>query len=197
MWQRRKALYIYYRRTGFYTFLLQNTLKALMIITILVAGLVLLKSLMPDTMWSKLELDGVPPAAMFAIFFVSETVLGILPPDFFILWIQQFNSFWLLIGLLGILSYLGGMVAFSVGRVLRRNTRLNEFIQIKFHKYIPYINKWGGFFIVIAAITPLPFSPICLLGGTLNYPLKKYAMYAATRVIRFAIYGFIFMKVLI
>ncbi len=197
MWQRRKALYIYYRRTGFYTFLLQNALKALMIITLLVAGLVLLKNIMPDSMWGKLELEGVPPAAMFAIFFLSETLLGILPPDFFILWIQQFKSFWLLIGLLGVLSYLGGMVAFSIGRLLRKNTRLNIYIQNKFHKYIPYINKWGGVFIVIAAITPLPFSPVCLLGGTLNYPIKKYAMYAATRLIRFAIYGFIFMKVLI
>jgi membrane protein YqaA with SNARE-associated domain len=89
------------------------------------------------------------------------------------------------------------MASFSIGRLLRKNTRLNIYIQNKFQKYVPYINKWGGVFIVIAAITPLPFSPVCLLGGTLNYPLKKYAMYAATRLIRFAIYGFIFMKVLI
>lgn len=197
MWQRRKALYIYYRRTGFFIFLLQNLIKALLIITLLVAGVVLLKNLMPENLWNHLDMEGVPPAAMFAIFFLSEAALGILPPDFFIIWVQQFNSYWLLIGLLGVLSYFGGLAAFSFGKLLRKNNSINKYIQKKFQKYIPYINKWGGVFIVLAAITPLPFSPVCLLGGTLNYPLKKYAMYAATRLIRFAIYGFIFMKVLI
>lgn len=197
MWQRRKALYIYYRRTGFFIFLLQNTLKALLIITLLVAGLVLLKNFMPDDLWNRLEMEGIPPAVMFTIFFLSEAALGILPPDFFIIWVQQFNSYWLLLSLLGILSYFGGLAAFSFGKLLRRNNFVNKFIQNKFQKYVPYIHKWGGVFIVLAAVTPLPFSPVCLLSGTLNYPLKKYAMYAATRLIRFAIYGFIFMKVLV
>ncbi len=194
MWERRKALYVYYRRTGFYKFLFKNLLNALLLIVAFVGVVMLLKQFVPDDFSDRLSFISDNPVLLMSVFFVSESLLGLIPPDFFIIWIQEYKSFWLLLGLLSVLSYAGGMISYGIGYSLRKNTFFREKVQQKLAKYTPYMNKWGGVFIVIAAVTPLPFSPVSLLGGTMNYPLKKYALYASTRVLRFIVYGFIFFK---
>ena len=47
--------------------------------------------------------------------------------------------------------------------------------------------------LVLAALTPIPFSPISMLSGSLRFPFKKYVLYSLTRIIRVMLYGLVFM----
>jgi membrane protein YqaA with SNARE-associated domain len=51
------------------------------------------------------------------------------------------------------------------------------------------LQKYGVFLILVAAITPLPWSAISMLVGSLHYPSKKYLLWALARFIRFAVYA--------
>ncbi len=165
-------------------------------LTIVVALIVWLKSVIPADVIDKINFSEVSPVLMMSVFFVSESILGLIPPDFFIMWLQQFDTFWMMLLLLSILSYAGGLVSFWMGTQLRHNEAVNNFIQTKFKNITPMVSKWGGTFVILAAVTPLPFSPVSLLGGTLKFSFKSYALCATSRFVRFAIYGYIFVNVM-
>ena len=57
-------------------------------------------------------------------------------------------------------------------------------------KYERKINAYGWLVIVVAAITPLPFSATCAVIGAVGFNRNKYLFYSSARFIRYAIYGF-------
>jgi membrane protein DedA with SNARE-associated domain len=129
------------------------------------------------------------------IFLSSEIVIGIIPPEVFIIWALRHDQFWdflLLVGFLAIISYLAGVLGYIIGMFLNRSL-FYRFLKRRFlHKLDIRLQIFGQYLIIIAALTPVPFSGVSMLVGSVKYPFRKYVLLALTRFLRFAIYAIVF-----
>lgn len=174
------------------SFFIKTLVNTFISINVLVLAYILFKHFVPTT---SLDLFGTmteEPLLMFVLLFLSESFFGLLPPDIFIMWTLECGDCIMYLTIIAFLSYFGGMISFYVGKLIRRYPVVKLYLRKKMIKHHERINKYGGAVVVLAALTPLPFSPISVLAGSLNYPFKKYVLFASTRVIRFFIYAAIF-----
>jgi len=134
-----------------------------------------------------------PSFFVFMLFFTSEVVLGIIPPELFMIWAitsKPIQSYLFYVIMFSLLSYTAGFVAFLFGKYLH-NTWLYDFMKRNIiGKYERKITAFGWLVIVVAAITPIPFSATCAVVGAVGFDRKKYLFYSLARFIRYAIYGF-------
>jgi uncharacterized membrane protein YdjX (TVP38/TMEM64 family) len=55
---------------------------------------------------------------------------------------------------------------------------------------VEFVRKWGGAFIVIAALFPFtPFSMVVIAIALLHYPFRLFLLFALARLIRFNLMG--------
>ena len=134
-----------------------------------------------------------PSFFVFLLFFTSEVVLGVIPPELFMIWAitsKPIESYLFYVIIFSILSYTAGFAAFLIGKYLH-NTWLYDFMKRNIiGKYERKITAFGWLVIVVAAITPIPFSATCAVVGAVGFDRKKYLFYSLARFIRYAIYGF-------
>ncbi len=182
---------------AFLEFAVQQTLKTLLFIGLLLIGLWMLKNTLPPEMYASIAFPDVHPMVVFSVFFASESLLGMLPPDLWILWAMQFDWFWVTIYGLAMLSYAGGIISYKIGRKIGHYPFVQKMLNKTFARYKPKIEEWGGFVIVLAALTPLPFSPISLLAGSLKYNFRSYLLFASTRVPRYFIYAWAILQIIV
>jgi membrane protein YqaA with SNARE-associated domain len=132
---------------------------------------------------------------VLVFFFVSETFLGLIPPDLFIIWAKQFASPYILVTVLAVLSYLAGLLAYYLGLRLVALEKLRLYIHVKFQKQFGMLRSWGGLIIVIAALLPLPFSTMCLGAGMMKFSFKTLAILGVFRIARFFAYAAVLYQV--
>ena len=132
------------------------------------------------------ELDA--PGAL-SIFYISESLLGWIPPDIFITWSDQFNSPFLWLSILGTISYLGGVNAYYLGKLACRYPRVKSWLEKKNEIFFVRIRKWGGLVVIFAALFPLPYATTATVAGMVRFPFKSFMLYGLTRYLRFYIYG--------
>lgn len=144
----------------------------------------------------KESLVKIHPVLVFSIFLVSESLLGLIPPDFFILWANQFSYPWMWLFLLALVSYVGGLISYKLGRFMHNIPRIRVYLDAKFHVHIKQIHKLGGFLIVFAALFPLPYSAACMAAGIVRYPFNRLLWLGLTRILRFVLYALVLFKVL-
>jgi len=184
------------KRSGLYSFLLKNFIKLVFILGGIVALLFLTNMILIsygininealDEMVNSLP---VPYALM--VFYLSESILGWLPPDIFIVWGKAAPTTNIIINItiLGTISYLGGVTAYKLGELIQRSPRMYAWVQRKYSKNFELIQKWGGIVVVMAALFPLPFATISTVAGIVKYPIKPFMLYGLTRYLRFYIYA--------
>jgi len=186
----------YYRRTGLYKFLGVNLIK-LIIILIGIIVLILIVDQIVDFNYQQERLqhfvDQHNPLFVFTFFLLSESFMGFIPPDIFIVWGKaKFpESAYLIVGLLGTLSYIGGVNAYFLGVMIRKFPSVEKFIQRKYGKNFKLIEKWGGIVIIMAALFPLPFATISTIAGIVKYPFRTFMLYGLTRYVRFFLYAIV------
>jgi membrane protein YqaA with SNARE-associated domain len=194
----QKALIInrYYRITRFYAFLKDTTIKAG--ITILIFGLILLGLehffLDFNALLNSL-VDTFSAQAILAVFFISETFLGLLPPEIFIAWSAKSASPWLFLLFLATLSYTGGVLAYLIGKLLNMIPSVRNHLEKKIAGHITNLRKWGGFFVFIGAMLPIPHSLVSMACGLIKYKFKDYLLWALFRYLRFGIYALVIFQV--
>ena len=132
---------------------------------------------------------------IFSLFLVSEIILGIIPPEFFIAWASRSFNPWLFLFVLATISYVGGIISYFIGNRLFLVPTIKNHIQNKIEKHIVNLRKWGGFFVLLGAISPIPHSIVSLASGLIKYNFKHYLMWSLFRYARFVIYGLIIFKV--
>ena len=134
-----------------------------------------------------------PSFFVFTLFFMSEVILGIIPPELFMIWAissKPLGSYLFYVVTFSFLSYIAGFTAFLFGKYLH-NTWLYGFMKKNIiGKYERKISAFGWLVIVVAAITPLPFSATCAVVGAVGFDRRKYLFYSSARFLRYAIYGF-------
>jgi len=191
-----QLLHQYYTYTGFYSFVGEAVKKALPYII----GLVILVYAVNhffDINQTLTHLTEILPAyGVLSFFFVSEIILGLVPPEIFIAWAGKMYSPWFYLAILAILSYSGGLVSYWMGRTITKIPSVHNYMVVKMEKQLKNSKKWGGFLIMVGAVLPLPFSIACLAAGIIEFSFKNVMLYGALRFIRFAIYGIIIFSAL-
>jgi membrane protein YqaA with SNARE-associated domain len=187
-----KLLHQYYKYTGFYSFIWQGVKGAVLPTTIIVALLFYVNYKVINLNEGLLYItQNFSDFFIFSIFFASESILGIIPPDIFIAWTKNTNSPLLYLTFLAFLSYLGGVIAYFMGITIAAIPSVNNYLYGKMTRHITNMQKWGGFLIAVGALLPLPFAIACLAAGMINYSRKHFFLFALLRFGRFIIYGFI------
>ena len=165
--EKLKSLHLRNRKKGVYGYMWWTGVKIILIYAAVMVPVVLIGKYLIDvnSLFSILT-DHVPDALVFVIFLISESTFGMIPPDLFVIWSAKFNSPFLLLTILGILSYMGGILAFYIGRLLSGQKKIRAYSERVLYKYIKTARKWGGAFIVIAALFPF------IAGGNCCQPAK-------------------------
>jgi membrane protein DedA with SNARE-associated domain len=138
------------------------------------------------------------PIFVLGTFLVSEVVFGIIPPEIFMVWAAgsgQVAPYPVLMLVLASISYLSGITGYLIGHRLHP-TRFYRFLEMRIlGKYLPVLKRYGSFLIIVAALTPIPFSAICMLVGAIEYPFRKFLAFASFRILRFTLYAWIMQEV--
>ncbi|MBQ3690128.1 MAG: hypothetical protein II937_09785 [Bacteroidales bacterium] len=187
-----EKLGIYHRwnsRTGLYPFIGKTILKLLVIIAIIAVIVLVLNHFLNLGDIIKNYIFSHETPGILTLFLVSESFLGWIPPDLFIMWSDKFNSPLLWLTILGTISYLGGINAYFLGKIALRIPKLRHWLEKRNEEFFIRIRKWGGIIIVLAALFPLPFATTTTVAGMVKYPLKLTMLYGLTRYIRFYLYG--------
>lgn len=186
----------YYRITKFYSFLRSSAYNGAIVGAVLVAILLVLEYFFVDfnSMLNHF-VETYPPKVVFSFFLLSETVLGLVPPEIFIAWSSKSANPWLYLFVLATMSYLGGIIAYFIGSVLFMIPSVKYYLEIKVAKHIDNLRKWGGLFVVIGAMLPLPHSVVSLACGLIKYNFKNYLLWALFRYLRFVIYALVIFQI--
>lgn len=176
-------------------FLIRNILKSIFLLGIFLAIYLLGKNFIQFEYLSWFDALLNNHTLIIIIFLFSEVFLGILPPELFIMWALQFDQlslFIALVSLLALISYCSGLIGFAIGLFLNRSLYF-RYVKARFlRKLDSQLDRFGIYLILIAALTPLPFSGVCMLVGSVKYSFKRFALIALARFLRFGIYALVF-----
>ena len=185
-----KRLHIYYKRTGFYMFIWESLKKAFWPIVIVIVALILFNKYVYNindglqTITENFSRTGI-----LITFFISETILGLIPPEIFIAWSKKTSEPILNLSILAFLSYTGGIISYFIGRSALKIKSVKQYLEVKMAKHLKNTSKWGGFLILVGALLPLPFSISCMTSGMIKYPFKGVVLFGLFRFLRFIIYA--------
>ena len=185
-----KLLHQYYRYTGFYAFIGNSLKKSAIPVILIILGLYLVNEYV-FTIDDGLEFltQTFSRTGVLIVFFISETLLGLIPPEIFIGWSKKTATPILNLSILATLSYTGGILSYFIGKTIQKITTVKNYLEVKMAKHLKNTGKWGGFLILIGALLPVPFSITCVAAGMIKYPLKGVVLFGLFRFVRFALYA--------
>ena len=185
-----QLLHQYYKYTGFYSFVVDSIKKVTVPVILIIAALFLFNRYV-FTIDDGLELltKTFSRTGVLITFFLSETLLGLIPPEIFIAWSKKTASPVVSLVILASLSYFGGLLSFFIGKTILKIASVKNYLEIKMAKYLKNTSKWGGFLILIGALLPVPFSITCMAAGMIKYPFKGVVLFGLFRFLRFALYA--------
>lgn len=175
-------------------FLLRNLGRGLLWLIVIVGGYFYARNNLDFSLESLLGPVYESPKIIYLIFLGSEVIFGIIPPEFFMIWslrAEILSRYIDNIIALSVISYIAGAIGFLIGQYLNRTAFFVVMKRRVFGKYIKHLNHYGGFLVIVAAITPLPFSGIAMLVGSVKYSFRKYLYFSLFRFARFLVYSMI------
>jgi membrane protein YqaA with SNARE-associated domain len=186
----------YYKITRFYPFLKDTAIKAGITILVFVLLIIGLEIFVLDinSMLNNLVAT-YSPKIIFTIFLISETILGIVPPEIFIAWASKSVTPWLFLFILASMSYIGGIISYFIGNRIFLIPSVKKHMEDKIAKHIANLRKWGGFFVFVGAMLPIPHSLVSLASGLIKYNFRSYLLWALFRYARFAIYAAVIFQI--
>jgi membrane protein YqaA with SNARE-associated domain len=139
--------------------------------------------------------DNLP--LLLSIFTVSEIVFGILPPEIFMLIWQSngvLSTYIINLTILTLISYGAGILGYYIGKTFSK-TEIYKKIHLRYlQQYDRQLKKYGGYLVLVGAVTPVPFSATCMLAGSVQLPFKDFLLICISRIVRFAAYGWMVWK---
>lgn len=175
-------------------FLLRNLFRGFLWLTVIVGGYLFLRNNYDFTLESVLGPVYDKPSVVYIIFLSSEVIFGIIPPEFFMIWslrsevvLNYVNN----IVALSAISYTAGVIGFGIGAYLKNTQFYKQMKKRVFGKFEKHLNNYGGFLVIVASLTPIPFSGIAMLVGSVHYSFKKYMLFSLFRFVRFVAYGIV------
>jgi len=195
---RLKNLHEHYRERGLYRYVGRNVLLIVIVYVFVVFLFFLISKYLVDfNAVFQAIVNSISDRFVIILFFASESFTGLVPVDIFVIWTQKFDNPVPYLALLGVLSYIGGVISYQIGLWISKWPRVKAYTEKRLRNYIEFVRKWGGAFIVIAALFPFtPFSLVVIAVTMLRYPFKLFLLFALTRLVRFVFQGVLFFDIL-
>jgi membrane protein YqaA with SNARE-associated domain len=192
-----RLLHQYYSYTGFYSFVKTSLVKALLPISIFIISLWLINKFFINfnDLFTSITTT-FNPFIVLVVFFASESLLGLIPPEIFIAWAGKTEMPVFFLTMLAVLSYVGGIISFFIGIAISNMPSVYNYLEVKMEKHVKMIRKWGGFLIVVGALLPIPFSITSIAAGLIHYKFKNYLLFGLLRFVRFYLYALVIFNVL-
>ena len=190
-------LYFQYKKRGLFNYIGRSLLiiillYALFILIVFLVGRYLVNF---NSLFASI-LEKLSDWLVVVVFFISESFLGMIPVDLFVVWAQKFSQSLLMLILLGILSYVGGIISYWIGRWISTRPKIRAYSERNLRQYMNFSRKWGGAFIIVAAWFPFtPFSMVVIGLALLNYPFNHFLLFGLSRLIRFIVQGYLLFEV--
>lgn len=174
-------------------FLFKNLLRGLIGFLIIITLFILFEDYIQEVFETHKTTIRKNTPLTYSIYTLSEIVFGILPPELFMLiWVSSkvtVMEYALNLVYLTLISYGAGVLGYFIGKYFSK-TSLYKRIGEKYIKpYEGQLKRFGGYLVFVGAVTPVPFSATCMLAGSINYPFKTFLLICITRILRFAVYG--------
>jgi membrane protein YqaA with SNARE-associated domain len=197
-WTGMKTKHRKNREKGVYGYMWKTAFKIILIYLLIMVPAVLIgKYLIDFNAVFKFLTGRLPDMLVLIVFLLSESLLGMIPPDFFVIWTAKFNSPFLFLIILGVLSYIGGAISYLIGYWLSKRMKIRAYSVRVLDRYINMVRKWGGAFIIISALFPFsPFSMVVIAVSLFKYPFRMYLLFGLSRIARFIIQGVFYLDVL-
>lgn len=93
---------------------------------------------------------------------------------------------------LGTASFCGGILGYWIGRFLSRIKFVNKIVDKLVGSHKTFIEDHGAWAIVLAALSPLPYSTICWAAGVIKVDNRKIILACLARYARMILYYYIF-----
>lgn len=174
------------------SFLIKNLAKGLAWFVVIIAAYILVKG---ELEFYKQEInqlgDNMP--LLLSVFTVSEIVFGILPPEIFMLIWQTkgvLSEYIFNLSILTLISYAAGVLGYFIGKFFSKTELYGRIHQKYLKKYDRQLKRFGGYLVLVGAVTPVPFSATCMMAGSVNLNFKNFLLICISRIIRFAFYGY-------
>ena len=195
--RRWSLVHRYYKITCFYSFLKNTIYQAFFMIVIFVLLLIAVNFFIIDiNLLINNILETYSPKIVVLCFLISESILGLIPPEIFILWSSKSGSPFLFLFALATVSYIGGALSYFIGMRISLMPVVSKHVEQKIKQHIINLRKWGGLFIVLGAISPIPHSIVSIGAGLIDYKFKYYLLWSLFRYLRFVIYYLVILQVL-
>ncbi|MCF8301919.1 MAG: VTT domain-containing protein [Bacteroidales bacterium] len=176
-------------------FFLRNMIRGLLWLGAIVVIFIIVKEYAPSVHYKQwLEPIYDRPLLMPTVFAISEVAFGIIPPEVFMIWATTMGgiaTYVIYVVIFAGFSYLAGIIGYMIGNYLHHTVFYRYLRRRYMSKYVQYFHKYGSFLIIVASMTPLPFSAISMLVGSVKYPFDRFLFYALFRFVRFAAYSVI------
>lgn len=121
---------------------------------------------------------------------ISDSLPAFLIPDAFLVLAVagELPDFPVLVGA-SIGSIIGGGISYNLGRfVFPKIPKIQKFLESHEEKLVGYLNRYGTWAVVLAATTPLPYSWMSYLVGSLKMPFWQFLLASLWRAPRFVVY---------
>lgn len=186
----------YFKITQFYSFIKSTAFKGAIVALIFILLLLFVDSFVVDigSLLTNL-VETCSPFVIFSVFLISESFLGLLPPEIFIAWASKSSHSFINLFLLSAISYIGGIISYFIGSRLFLIPAVKNYIEHKIAKHIVNLRKWGGIFVFLGAVSPLPHSIVSMACGLIKYNFKHYLLWSLFRFARFIVYALVIFQV--
>lgn len=189
---RIRLLHQYYGYTGFYLFVWRSIKKALLPIVLFVGAILALNHYVVDMEQMLVRVtETYSPLGIISVFLVSESLLGLIPPEIFIAWSGKSSSPILYLSLLALASYIGGIISYFIGRSITKIPSVHQWMEVKMEQQIRNTRKWGGFLIIVGALLPIPFAMTSIAAGIIRFQFQSFLMFGLLRFVRFYLYALV------
>lgn len=189
---RFRLLHQYYSYTGFYSFVKKSMIKSFLPIILFVGALFFAHYFVVDfNVLFATIIEKYSPFTIIAVFFISESLLGLVPPEIFIAWAGKSAEPILYLSFLALFSYIGGIISYFIGKSIAKLPKVYNYLEVKMKKHLIMIRKWGGFLIIVGALLPIPFAITSIAAGIINYKFRNYLLFGLLRFLRFIIYALV------
>ena len=186
----------YFKITQFYSFIKSTAFKGAILAIIFILLLLFVDSFIVDigSLLTNL-VETCSPLVILSVFLLSESLLGLLPPEIFIASASKSSNSYLNLFLLSSISYIGGIISYFIGNRLFLIPSVKNHIELKIAKHIINLRKWGGIFVFLGAVSPIPHSIVSMACGLIKYNFKYYLLWSLFRFIRFLVYALVIFQV--
>lgn len=140
--------------------------------------------------YSELFIRYVGYPGLFLGMLLSDSLPAFVPPDAFLVFsIAAGLEAWAVILATSTGSILGGSLSYAIGRYLIPRFSLGRKIILRYEdRLLPYLKRFGFWAVVLAAMTPIPYSWMAYTVGSFRMDFRLFFLGSLFRCLRMVVY---------